>query len=486
MSIQSLGVGSGLALDDLVKQLIEAERKPQQDRLDAREEAIQAEISGLGKVKSKMSDFLDSVEKLKSDIDLNGREPSITNPSEDFEPFTAEASNSALEGSYDIAITQLASGSRFETANAAAGGFASAKDSVLTSGSGSLTFKIGNSSDSFSIDISAGTTLAQLREKINNASGNFGVNANIIDTGTADGGAKLVFTSDKTGAGNDLVIVNDNDLADLNRITTTNSSETASYLTPILSAQNAKATIDGIVVESSTNEFENTIQNVSFEASAVSELAADGVTHKTSRLNIGFDTEGLDKKIRDFVENFNSLNKELGTLTRYGESELEEDGALAGDAMVRGIQNGLANLLSGGVKNSSLGTLFAIGIEFDDDGNLEFSPTDFGLGTGEDRLKDALDDNFDDVATLFSDPDEGIAAKLYSYVKEYTTFSGILSTRERAANDRKDQLFDDREQFELRMLSFEQIQRDKYLNLDSTVAKLNRTGNSLMAALSSL
>ena len=44
MGIQSLGVGSGLALDDLVTQLIDAERAPQQERLDKREETLDATI----------------------------------------------------------------------------------------------------------------------------------------------------------------------------------------------------------------------------------------------------------------------------------------------------------------------------------------------------------------------------------------------------------------------------------------------------------
>ena len=40
MTIQSLGVGSGLALDSLVEQLITAERQPKEDRLNAKEENI--------------------------------------------------------------------------------------------------------------------------------------------------------------------------------------------------------------------------------------------------------------------------------------------------------------------------------------------------------------------------------------------------------------------------------------------------------------
>ncbi len=183
MTIQSLGVGSGLALDDLVSQLLEAERKPKENRLNQREERIEAEISGLGQIKSKLSDFKDAVNDLRRDNDINGREPTITNPSEDTEIFTAEATNSALRGSYKIAVTELASGSRITTDD---GAFSSSSDAVLTSGSGSLTFSVGGS-DSFSVNVTSGMTLTQLREAINNNADNFGVNANIIDTGTSAG-----------------------------------------------------------------------------------------------------------------------------------------------------------------------------------------------------------------------------------------------------------------------------------------------------------
>jgi len=483
MTIQSLGVGSGLALDDLVSQLIAAEREPKQNRLDAKEESLDAQISGLGSLQSKMSDFLDTVDELRSDTALQGREPTISNPNEDNEPFTAEAANSAVKGEYAIAVTRLASGSRIETSNAIDGGFNDSSDSVLSAGSGSLTFKIGITGDTFDVAVTAGQTLQQLAASINSNENNFGVNASIIDTGTVDGGSKLVFTSSTTGDGNDLVIVNNDDLADLNRVSTTDSTELTPYLTPVTSAQNAQATIDGIAVESSTNEFENTISSVSFEAKSLSSKDSLG-DFQTSNLSIGFDTEGLDKKIRDFVDNFNALAKEIDTLTRYGDSELEEDGALAGDFMARGITNGLASIIGSSVGASQLGGLFAIGVELNQDGELEISSDDeFGIGSGEERLKAALEDNFDDIAALFTDDDEGIASRLYEYTKEYTTFSGLLQTRERSVKDEKDQLADEREQFELRMLSFEQILRDKYLNLDQTVAKLNSTSSALIASL---
>jgi flagellar hook-associated protein 2 len=476
MTIQSLGVGSGLALDDLVQQLITAERKPKEDRLNAKEEQIEAEISGLGQIKSKLSDFKDTVDDLRSDNGINGREPTITNPSEDNDVLSAEASNSALRGSYEISVEQLAAGSRITTD---AGAFASSSDPVLTSGTGSLSFDVGGA-DSFTVDVTAGMSLTALREKINGADDNFGVTANIIDTGTG-AGPRLVFSSSETGEGNDLVITNDTGVTELDRLSTTGGTANISAAN-IESAKNAIAYIDGIEVQSTSNEFENTIQNVSFDVNEVSPKDSVG-DFLTTKLNIGFDKEGLDKKIRDFVDNYNALIDEIGTLTSYGESELEDDGALAGDSLLRGIQTGLASIVSDNVGGSALGNLFQIGIEVDSDGKLEIGSTDFGLGTGEDRLEDALEDNFDEIAKLFTDENDGIATRMFKFAEEYTSFSGLISLRERTAKDNREEVFDQKETLELRMLSFEQTLRDKYLNLDQTVARLNQTGSALLASL---
>ena len=476
MTIQSLGVGSGLALDDLVQQLLEAERAPKDARLNEKEERIEAEISGLGQIKSKLSAFEDSVDELRSDADINGREPTITNPSEDDDVLSAEASNSALRGSYEITVEQLASGSRITTDD---GAFTSSTDAVLSTGAGSLTFDVGGS-DSFTIDVTAGMTLTELREAINNADDNFGVTANIIDTGTS-AGPRLVYSSSETGEGNDLVITNDTGAAELDRLSTTGGTGNISAAN-IQSAQNAIAYIDGIEVQSESNEFENTIQNVSFEVNEVSPKDANGDLQATT-LDIGYDKEGLEKKIRDFVENYNSLIDEINTLTRYGESELEEDGALAGDSLLRGIQTTMANIVGGNVSASSLGGLFQVGIEFNDDGKLEIGTTDFGLGTGEDRLEDALEDNFDEIAKLFTDENEGIATRLYEFADEYTSYGGLISLREQTAKDNRDELYDERETLELRMQSYEDTLRSKYLNLDQTVAQLNQTSSALLASL---
>jgi flagellar hook-associated protein 2 len=479
MGIQSLGVGSGLALDDLVTQLLDAERVPAEARIEEREESLDAIISGVGQLRSRLSDFEDSVEEITRNFSTSTRTAVVDNPDDDDEDpdtgtISAEASNSATRGIFEVEVSQLASGSRIETAAAVDGGFAASTDAVLSTGTGSLTFSVGTE-NSFTINLSAGTTLTQFRDAINSADDNFGVNASIINTGTADGGARLVFSSEITGAGNDLVINNDNGIAELNRV---------SNLTPAQSAQNAIATIDGIEVQSDTNEFENTIENVEFTANEVSPLSPDGINRIASTLNIGFDTEGFDSNIRDFVDNFNSLISEINTLTNFGESDLEEDGALAGDFLPRTVLGGISNILSGSVDSSALGTLFQIGVTFNDDGELQITGFDeFGLGSGEDRLDEALEDNFDDIVSLFTDPEQGIATQLEGFLSEFTRPGGLIPSRESLLQEERDLLFDERARLDLQLLNSEQILRDRFQNLDATVAQLNRTGSALFAVL---
>ncbi|MBE1302212.1 MAG: flagellar filament capping protein FliD [Alteromonadaceae bacterium] len=494
MGIQSLGVGSGLALDDLVTQLIDAERTPKQTRLDEQEETLDATISAIGSLKSKVEEFQDTAEELKNDFNLNAREPQIDHPNSDLEeddtgPFSAEASTSALEGDYQIAVTQLATGTEFTTQD----NVFSASSDVLTNTETTVNFGFVNSSDSFSVTVTSGMTLQEYVNAINSNSNNFQsdgttplVTATLLDTGTV--GPKLILRSSITGTGDELQIDGGGN-ADLANVASTNLGVGSTTLTQE-NATNAIAYIDGIQVTSASNEFENIIPNVSFEAFELSEtttdtdLVAENGGFQYSKLTIGNDKTGLENKIRDFIDAYNTLTDEISTLTRYGLSDLEEDGALAGDFMVRGLQSGLANLISDQVSGNTLGSLAQIGVTFDDDGKLEITAVDeFGSGSGEDKLSDALDDYFDEVANLFTDSSEGIGLRVYDFLYEYTTFGGLLSEREDALDDEKDLLADEREAFELRMLNFEQIQRDKYIALDRTVSSLNQTGAALLASL---
>jgi flagellar hook-associated protein 2 len=52
MAIAALGIGSGLDLNALVDQLVAAERKPREDRLNRREAEIEARLSAFGSIRA--------------------------------------------------------------------------------------------------------------------------------------------------------------------------------------------------------------------------------------------------------------------------------------------------------------------------------------------------------------------------------------------------------------------------------------------------
>jgi flagellar hook-associated protein 2 len=91
----------------------------------------------------------------------------------------------------------------------APGTFFSSED-VVTKKDAQLTFKAG--SNEFSISVTGGTTLSELRNQINTSEDNFGVSANLVD----DGSGNLFFTATSSieGAGNTLKIINSSPVID--------------------------------------------------------------------------------------------------------------------------------------------------------------------------------------------------------------------------------------------------------------------------------
>lgn len=207
MSVGSLGAGSGIDLESLVKQMVSAQKdakvKLYQDRIDGYE----AELSALGRVGSAIDTFKSSVKALNDDELFTGRDAKIAQ-TEGEEVIAITTDNTASNGSYAIDVNQLAKGSRVMSAP---GTFSSADD-VVTKQDSRLTFKAG--SNEFSITVDAGTTLSELRNQINTSEDNFGVSANLVD----DGNGNLFFTATSAiqGAANTLKIINTSIVRDEN------------------------------------------------------------------------------------------------------------------------------------------------------------------------------------------------------------------------------------------------------------------------------
>lgn len=475
--INFLGSASGLPLEELVSTLVKVERDSKLSRINTTKNTLSTSLSGVGQLKSALSAFQDAVKKLSGNT-LNSRTATVTQPTDNKTYLEATASNTAAAARFDIKVNQLASGSRLESVD---GAYTAATD-VVSATDGILTFAANGKS--FDIDVTAGMTLNDLRQKINASADNFGVNANIINAGGTVG-TKLVLTSDETGVGNDLVITNNN--ADLDGVSTVPTGATAG-LSVSQAAQDAIIEIDSIVTSSASNTFTNIIQDVTLT------VLAETPDGNNATVDIATDKTSAEENIQNFINNYNVLVDQIAGLTKKrtlgadGKSVTAEGGALATDQLPKNIMTQLRGLLGNVVEgaDANLSTLYSLGITFREDGKLEISASsEFGADSGRTRFDRALTENYDSVANFFGG-DDGLSATLDSFLKEFTKSGGIIASKENSLKTQIDKNTKDLDAANRYIASFEQTLRSRYTALDALLGSMQNMASTVTAQLSSL
>lgn len=457
--ITSAGVGSGLDLESIISATLSAENTPKLQAFAEKEETLQVELSSLGEVKSAMSKLQDTIEKLADIDNFNKRVANIKQPtSDDGDLISVTPTSDILPGDFNIEVIELAQGSR-ATSNA---GLFTSTDDVVTASGGTLSFAAGD--ESFDLTLDAGATLADLRDAINDSDDNFGVTANIINTGTE---SKLVLTSNISGAGNDLVITNDT--AELDNVSTlANDGVTAGGIA-IASGDEAKSAeikVDGISIVNDTNTFKDAVQDMTIVAKRQS---VDG---ETAKLSVNVDTESVTKLVDEFIANYNNLIGQIGLQTRVGKP-------LNADSTIRSFDSQLINALSTPITDAGpFSSIFDIGLGVDKDGYLEKSSLVRSLN-------EAMDENYDDIGKAFAG-ENGIAKQLESLFDNYLDSKGIMNQRETNLNSQLDDLEDNVINHEYRMEELEARLRQQYAGLDVLLAQMQSTQTYLSAQLSSL
>lgn len=364
-SIASLGVGSGLDLGNIVKQLIAAEGAPKKARFDAKEAELQAKISAMGTLKSALSEFQGSFSSLKSSSIFSKKSAT----SGDTNIFTATATSTAASGNYTVQVNTLA-----QAHTLASGAF---NDTSTAVGTGTLTFEFGawdgaaftaDATKTKTVTITDGT-LQGIKDAINDAA--VGVTASIINDGT---GYRLVTTS-SSGANNSLrVTVADNDttntdsLSGLSQLAYDPAAAVGAgkNMTETLAAQNASIKVNGVTVTSATNTVTGAVQGITLNL----KQADAGVNYN---LSVSADTDSVISAMESMVESFNAVVEAIDAIAGY-DAETKTAGILIGDATVRGIGGRIRNLMSQVVGNSTTtyNSLASIGISTQQDGTLAF------------------------------------------------------------------------------------------------------------------
>lgn len=458
--ISSAGIGSGLNVDSIIRQLMALERRPL-NRLEQQKSEYAAQLSAYGTLKSAVSDFESAMRDLDSVSDFK----LYSATSSDDTIFTATASSDAAKGTYDIEVTNLAQAHKIRTASGFADG--------ANFNSGTLTIERG--ADSFSVVIdSSNNTLSGIRDAINSDTDNPGVTASIINDGTSD---YLTLTSDDTGASNTLKITSSEDGTitgenalssfDYDHVGTADSADDTGNMTQVQAFEDAQFTVDGLSITSASNTVEDAIQGVTLTL-----LEEDVGTSYT--LDVQRDTEGIRAKVQGFVDAYNALQQSLDSL---------QGSELSGDNALLSIQNRIRNELNTTPSSidSSFSYLSEIGVSIQKDGTM-------ALDSDEVKLEDALNSDFNGVAELFGNNDQGYAHRLRVLASDLLAVgdNAIIEAREDGINDRIDSIDDRIASMERRLELTEERYRAQYTALDTLVGQLQTTSNYLTQQLSGL
>lgn len=232
---------------------------------------------------------------------------------------------------------------------------------------------------------SSNNTLQGVADAINKA--NLGVTASIISDGSTSP-YHLVLSSNKTGANASMKISLSGDGSNppdaaLESLLSYDPAGTQS-MQQTTAAQDTKVTVNGISVSSHTNTISEAIQGVSMTVTQV------GATS----LNMSKDTSTVKTNLGNFVKAYNDLSKSLKDMLSY-DPETKKAGALQGDTTAQAIQAQLRRMLGVPVAGLSggLSNLGQVGISFDKDGMLSLDDS---------KLQKAIDNNFADIAGLFT------------------------------------------------------------------------------------
>lgn len=457
--VSSVGIGSGVDIQSLVTQLASAESQPALNAINRKKVEATAELSGLGTLKSALSDFRSAVSKLKDGNLFKSFQTQSSNET----ALTASASAQAVPGSYSVEVVSLAKAQK---------AIASAEftaDSRLV-GAGTLNFSTPGG-DSFSIQTYDTTTLEGLRDAINRESDNSFVSASIVNVDHVSTGAsdplngttvsKLVLTSKNSGVENGFSVSGtDGDSVGI-------SAFYSSNLQPITEAKDAVIRVDGQTATRATNDIADVLPGVSLNL-------LPGSEGTTVDVQINLDQEAIKATLGEFVNAYNKLASTTKNLGKYGGSTDGSgagNGALIGDSTLRLIANQIRQSTTKTVSSttSDFNSLAMIGISVDKDGTMSLDSSKFAS---------ALNADLQSISDVFSSSD-GVATRLNERLNSFLQSGGPLDGRQTSLKNQLSNLDNKQLDVEERRSKYEAMLLKQFTAMDITVGSLNSTGSFL-------
>ena len=453
--VNTLGAGSGIDVKALAQSLVDAEKTPRKERIDAKIAKSEAKITGYGAIKYALSTLKTAFGKLNDASDFSSIQPSNTQPS----AFGVTASTTAEAGSYSIEVLQTALAQRTASSNFAA------RDTVLNGGAAfKLNLTVGGAAKG---DINVtNATPAGMVSAINGAK--LGVTAQLINTGS---GYNVVITGE-TGAAKNFSLTSDDGTA-------TGTAPKVpvpgvSFATNLQTATDARFKVNGLEVTRSSNTVSDVIDGVTLDLYTNTTGAA--------RLDLNRDTAGIKENVKGLVTAYNEFEETLKILGD-SKSEVEEfGGVLAGESLLQSVRNQVRGFITN--TSSTPGTTIQaardVGLSIDRLGKLTLDET---------KLDTALQNNFAEVSTMFSagtnnqsiysTAPAGLAGGAVNSIEKMLLSTGLIETQSKNATTQIAKYKEELTVLEERMEKL----MTRYMNQFSIMESIVGNSNSLRTSL---
>lgn len=457
------GLGSGLAIGSIVKVLVDSDSAAKTNQITKQAAKNVASLSGVSKLQSALAAFQASIKTLNSTTTPAFLGFAATSSNE--AAVKATANNSAVNGTYTIGVTSLATTSKVATA-----GLTTAQASAIPSGELSIT----QNGTAYKVTIAEGSTLQDTRDAINaqmqtQASG---ISANII---TDAAGSRLVFSSTTTGAGSDISVAGSGNVGSLLDIdgtkkmadNTVGGVKGAGAINDL--AKDAVFTVDGLEITSKKNTVEGAISGLTLDLVS----AGSGGLGATSTITVGTNTDGLKTSLNTFMTSYNTLVNLVGSLTK-GSTDTDgnfQAAELTGDSTPAGLLAAIRSQIASATSTSGLGSLAQLGITTQNDGTLSMDDKKFTTAMNDKKLAG-------EVQSLFSG-DTGLLARIDKAVNPFSETGGIFATKTTQLNKTSADLDNQKAALARRVESLTASLTKKYNAMDLIVGQLKATASSI-------
>lgn len=468
MAISSPGLGSNLDVNSIVSQLMALEQKPL-TALAAKEATFQAKISALGSLQGAISAVQTAATNLvpTSGTTATQKFTVFKSSVSDSSIASATASSSAVAGTYNLEIIQLAKAHSIATASGAQTPFSGSGGKLTTGGKLTITLdSLGGSSPNKStqVTIADGSTPEAVRDAINNAGA--GVSALVVN-GAA--GKQLVLTGDAAGSSQFIKL---SGIAGLSYDPNATPDPLTDSFVQMQQARGSSLKINDIAVTAATNTVTTAIDGITLNLLKGPEAPA---TSLSTTLTISKDNSSLTTGVNSLVKALNDFNTTASSLGSY-DATTKKAGALNGDTTLHAAQNALRTALSkvpAELSGANLQRLSDIGVSLQKDGKLAVDSS---------KLSKAISDDLTGVSNLVA----AYAKVLKTSSDGLVGTSGLIAARSAGINTSIKSIGEQSAAVSSRLTQIEARYRKQFTALDTLMSAMTKTSTFLTQQLANL